>query len=313
MAGSELAGVVTREGERHHVTLQGKRLNLEPFELDRGLGTMQFAYEADFKIERVHTRIGVEIADAAGRIRGDGGIIRELSATGEVVGGGPVRIEIGPHNGKQRLRARSDQPGPLLEALGVVEQAASRGGRVTLIIDLVDGRLGETFDGRVYARDFKVTRAPALARVLSVASLDGIANMLRGEGLEFKRARIPFHWSKTAIELHDALAIGAIGLTASGVIDRADRRLDLRGRVIPSYTLNSALGKLPFIGEYLVGGKDEGIFGIDYSVKGSLDNPDVSVNPLSALAPGALRKMFVDPFKSDPDSSAAAPENGAGP
>jgi hypothetical protein len=68
---------------------------------------------------------------------------------------------------------------------------------------------------------------------------------------------------------------------------------------------------VPFIGEYLVGGKDEGIFGIDYRAKGSLDNPDVSVNPLSALAPGALRKMFIDPFKSDPDSSAAAPEEDA--
>jgi hypothetical protein len=43
------------------------------------------------------------------------------------------------------------------------------------------------------------------------------------------------------------------------------------------------------------------VFGIAYRVSGSLDNPNVEANPLSALAPGMLRRMFVDPFKHDGD------------
>ncbi len=275
------------------------------------------AYQADFRIEQVHTALGVEIADVTGSMSGDSGLMRSFLASGQVVDGGPLRVELGPRNGKQQLRVRSEQPAPLLKALGF--EATYRGGRVTVVIDLVDGTLGPSLDGRIYIRDFKVSRAPLLAKVLSVGSLNGIANMLNGEGLEFSRARIPFHWSSPTFELHDALAVGSIGLTAAGSINRVDRRIDLRGRVIPAYTLNSALGKVPLIGNFLVGGKDEGIFGIDYSAKGSLDKPDVSVNPLSALAPGVLRKMFIDPFKSDeselppalaPASAPAATEDG---
>jgi hypothetical protein len=314
IAGSELAGVVTNEGGAYHASVQAKTFDLGKFieakEPDRGLRKLPVTYQADFTVDRVLTKVGVEITDVAGHIAADGGLVRAFHASGEVADGGSLRVELRPRGGKQQLRLQAEQPAALLKALGF--EGTYQGGRVTLVIDLADGGLGPSLDGRVYMRDVKVTRAPLLAHILSVGSLNGIANMLNGKGLEFSRARIPFRWSYPTIELHDALAVGAIGLTAAGSIDRASRRMDLRGRVIPSYTLNSALGKVPFIGEYLVGGKDEGIFGIDYSAKGSLENPDVSVNPLSALAPGALRRMFIDPFKSDPDSSAAAPENGAG-
>ena len=190
------------------------------------------------------------------------------------------------------------------KALGLFEK--TQGGRITMIADMGEGRFGENFAGRVYVRDFKVKDAPVLAKILSLGSLNGIANVLNGEGLEFSRARLPFRWSGTTLELNDALAVGAIGITAAGKLDRTTGLLDLRGRVIPAYTLNSALGKVPFIGTYLVGGKGEGVFGIDFSAKGSLDKPEISVNPLSALAPGALRKMFIDPFKSE-DSETSAP------
>ena len=175
-----------------------------------------------------------------------------------------------------------------------------------MVADIGEGRTRLGLGGRLYVRDVKVTRAPVLAKILSLGSLNGIANMLNGQGLEFTRARIPFRWSGTTIEMHDALAVGAIGLTAAGSIDRTKRWIDIRGRVIPAYTLNSALGKVPFIGTYLVGGKGEGVFGIDYSAKGSIEKPEISVNPLSALAPGALRKMFIDPFKSDDSETRGA-------
>jgi hypothetical protein len=308
-AGSDISGVVTTERGSYHASLRGKMLDLGKFLETRHPGgpleQMREVWGADFNLERVRGRFGIELTGVTGHLKGDSGRIHTLEANGEVVGGGAVRIDLGPRAAKQRLRIRSERAGPLLRAAGILEDA--EGGRVTMIADFGEAGL-ESFDGRIYARDFKIIRAPVLARVLSLGSLDGIANVLNGKGLEFSRARVPFRWSGTTVELHDALAVGAIGLTAAGSIDRTKRWIDLRGRVIPAYTLNSALGKVPLIGEYLVGGKDEGIFGVDFSAKGSLDKPELKVNPLSALAPGALRRMFVDPFKSDdPDAAGGEP------
>jgi hypothetical protein len=316
IAGSNLSGVVTNDHGSYFASLRGEMLDFEQFLETRKpndpLNQLQNAYQADFDFEQVRARLGIELSGVSGHLSGGNGQLRTLQASG-VADGGPVHVEYGPRGDKQRLRVQCERAGPLLRGLGIFEEV--QGGRVTMVADMGEGGLGSDFDGRLYVRDVKVMRAPVLAKILSLGSLGGIANMLNGEGLEFTRARIPFRWSGTTIEMHDALAVGAIGLTAAGSIDRTKRWIDIRGRVIPAYTLNSALGKVPFIGTYLVGGKGEGVFGIDYSAKGSIEKPELSVNPLSALAPGALRKMFIDPFKSDESENApppAGPENNAG-
>jgi hypothetical protein len=72
----------------------------------------------------------------------------------------------------------------------------------------------------------------------------------------------------------------------------ADNVLDLEGTIVPAYTINSILGEVPLLGPLIVGRKGEGIFGFTYRISGGADNPDVAVNPLSALAPGFLRRLF---------------------
>jgi hypothetical protein len=151
--------------------------------------------------------------------------------------------------------------------------------------------------GQLDLRDFRVVRAPLLAKILSVGSFDGIADLLRGDGLAFRQARLPFVWSAGRLELTGATAIGAIGLTADGVVDRERERLDLRGEVIPAYTLNSALGSVPILGSLLAGADGKGVFGIEYRAKGSLEKPDVDTSVLASLAPRRLREMFLDPFR----------------
>jgi hypothetical protein len=317
VAGSNLSGVVTNDRGTYFASLRGKMLDFEQLLETRKpngpLDQLQNAYEADFDFEQVRARFGIELSGVSGHVSGGNGQLRTIQASGQVADGGAAYVEYGPRGNKQRLRVRCERAGPLLKGLGIFEEA--QGGQVTMVADMGEGGLGSDFEGRLFVRDVKVTRAPVLAKILSLGSLNGIANMLNGEGLEFTRSRIPFRWYGTTIEMHDALAVGAIGLTAAGSIDRTKRWIDIRGRVIPAYTLNSALGKVPFIGTYLVGGKGEGVFGIDYSAKGSIEKPELSVNPLSALAPGALRKMFIDPFKSEESETAspsAAPENAGG-
>ena len=84
----------------------------------------------------------------------------------------------------------------------------------------------------------------------------------------------------------------ALGITAKGEIDLGRSRIKIKGTVAPAYTLNRILGAIPLINRILVGGEGEGLLAVTYEVSGSLDDPQVSINPLSALAPGFLRGIF---------------------
>ena len=76
-----------------------------------------------------------------------------------------------------------------------------------------------------------------------------------------------------------------------GTIYISDETVDLSGTVVPAYTINRVLGNIPILGEILTGGPNEGVFAANYVLKGQLEDPRVSVNPLSALAPGFLRNL----------------------
>jgi hypothetical protein len=62
--------------------------------------------------------------------------------------------------------------------------------------------------------------------------------------------------------------------------------------VIPLDNISNLLGKIPVLKHVLVADEGQGIVALDYAVKGSLDKPDITVNPGSLLTPGALRDIF---------------------
>jgi hypothetical protein len=87
--------------------------------------------------------------------------------------------------------------------------------------------------------------------------------------------------------------------------------MDIRGTLAPAYALNSAVAGVPVLGQLLTSRKGEGFVGLGYSAKGSIEKPQVMVNPLSLVTPGILRRMFEVPAPSDPNVS-PAPAHGAG-
>ncbi len=94
-------------------------------------------------------------------------------------------------------------------------------------------------------------------------------------------------------------------------MDRHRQEIHVNGVMVPAYALNSLLGKVPIVGGILTGGSGEGVFALTYRVEGDLDDPQVTINPLSALAPGILRKMFEGPKAELPSEEAeqARPES----
>ena len=155
------------------------------------------------------------------------------------------------------------------------------------------------FVGHASIRDFNLHNTPVLAKVLSVASLTGIVGMLSGEGIAFSHLDAPFEYKNKVLEVEDAKAFGnVLGITMSGTYNWNNEEIKGEGVIAPAYSINSFLGKIPLVGN-LLAGKDGTVFAANYSVSGTINDTDVSINPLSALSPGSLKDWFSSAFGSN--------------
>jgi hypothetical protein len=124
-------------------------------------------------------------------------------------------------------------------------------------------------------------------------TLYGLVDVLGGPGLGFTRLIAPLRMTDRLIQLNDARAFSSsLGLTAKGRIDLDQERADIQGTIVPAYFFNSLLGYIPLIGRLFSPEQGGGLFAARYSLVGPLEDPAVSVNPLSALTPGFLREVF---------------------
>jgi hypothetical protein len=89
-----------------------------------------------------------------------------------------------------------------------------------------------------------------------------------------------------------------IGATVDGQIDYPRDEVRMRGTIVPLYGLNNIFGQIPIVGLFL-GGPNEGPVGITYEVVGKPAAPVMRVNPISAVAPGLLRKVFEFPSSTN--------------
>ena len=145
----------------------------------------------------------------------------------------------------------------------------------------------------VEAVNYRLVRAPLMARLLSAALLTGIGDLLSGEGIGFSRFTGDFVLEDGVMRTDLLRAYGpGLGITIKGKADFDKDTVDVGGTLVPAYTVNRILGSIPILGPILTGGEGGGVIGVVYSMRGPLDEPEISVNPLSALAPGFLRGLF---------------------
>jgi hypothetical protein len=145
-------------------------------------------------------------------------------------------------------------------------------------------------EGLLNIRDFSIRGEAALDRIAAGAP-GGVAS-----GVEFSRMRVEFTRSPGRMVIKEGVVRGVqIGATMDGLIDYAANDVRLRGTFVPLYGLNNAFGQIPIVGLFLGGGSNEGLVGITFEVAGPPGAPTLRVNPISAVAPGLLRKMFEFP------------------
>ena len=141
--------------------------------------------------------------------------------------------------------------------------------------------------------NFKLQELPVLAKLLTLASLQGIADILTGEGIRFSNFELKFSNEKGLMKIDEMYAIGpAISILMDGYIE-SKKLISLRGTLVPATTINKTIAAIPLIGNILVGKKTgEGVFGVSFKVKGSPKNLKTSVNPIKTLTPRFITRTL---------------------
>lgn len=270
----------------------------------------QSPLRAEINVARLELQGKAAIAEAKLSYATNGKSLIQASLLGADPGGRPVRMAITPGaaGGKSAITFSAEDAGFAWLAVTGVENV--RGGAATAQGLWTPG-LPSTADVKLAIKDFRLVNMPVMARLLSsVGSLQGMADMLAGEGIAFATLEAPITFANGRLNLGECRMSGpSLGLTANGRVDLATGAMQIDGVLVPSYGLNSMLGHVPLVGELLTSRKGEGVVGMTYSIKGPADNAKVGVNPLSALTPGILRRIF-EPFRpasAGPKEAANAP------
>ena len=155
------------------------------------------------------------------------------------------------------------------------------------------GMTHDLFKSFSFKFDFKVKEMPALTKLLSLASLQGIADLMTGEGIRFDEFEMNFKNQGDLMTIDEIYAIGpAISVLMSGYVED-DKLISLRGTLVPATTINKTISSIPVLGKILVGDKTgEGVFGVSFKIKGPPKNLETTVNPIKTLTPRFITRTL---------------------
>jgi hypothetical protein len=305
----DLAGSLTRRPDGgYYLNLSGPLLDAAPF-TDRLLGLANEAaggtvspsaasaglVEVELSADRLRLRSDAQLTEArisvalasANPVRG--------RITGAIDKDRKIDVRLASDGGARTLAIRSDDAG--FGARVLLNADYLSGGELTL-----NGRFdGDRGEAQLSMTNVRLRDAPLVAQILSLASLRGLADVLAGEGVLFSRIDSPVMFENGRISLPALRAAGpAMGFTARGWIAPLPGELSLDGVLVPSFGVNSALGSIPLIGDLFVSRKGEGLFAPTYAVRGTLSKARITVNPIAAVTPGMLRRIFEAPQETPP-------------
>ncbi len=160
-------------------------------------------------------------------------------------------------------------------------------------IDFSSTKKNKISNSKLKIYDFKLKELPALTKILTLASLQGIADLLSGEGVRFDEFEMSFQNKKDLMEINEIYAIGpAISILMDGYVQGSEL-VSLRGTLVPATTINKFVGSIPIVGDILVGKKTgEGVFGVSFKIKGPPKNLKTTVNPIKTLTPRFITRTL---------------------
>ena len=191
-------------------------------------------------------------------------------------------------NKKKYLEIYSDYPEPITDNFKFFKGLT--GGKL-LFNSNFDDNLSES---KLIIDDFKVKNAPGFVKLLSLADLGGMADLVSGDGLRFEKLEIKFFKNNEIMKIAELYAIGpSISILMDGYIDNKTGIVSMRGTMVPAKTLNKIISKIPIVGEIVIPKEvGEGLFGVSFKMKGAPGSIKTSVNPIKTLTPRFIQKAL---------------------
>jgi hypothetical protein len=223
---------------------------------------------------------GVNIAAEA-----DGGRLAALALTAQTAGSGAASMTLTPIGRTRRLEAEVGEVGRVLRFLGLYGHV--EGGRA-VVSGTVDasGAIRASVDGS----RLRIVDEPALRRLSTAAESGPNAGL---GTVDIERLLFDLSFADGVLSVEDGVVRAATaGLSLQGDVDFSRDIVRLSGTYLPASALDSLLGKIPLIGQTMFAGGRAGLLGVTFRISGPIDKPSLTVNPLSAIAPGIFRKLF---------------------
>ena len=293
--GDDMAIVAEPAKEVLKLSITGKTVDARPFLKLLTTGSAGNRTSKDFDVELKAANVTGNNKQAASNVElkmgRRGGSIRQFQLSGrfgkDAVTGSMVRTPAGQ---PPQIGLTTNDAGALLSFFDFYKRM--EGGKLQLVAAINDSEI----EGTLSIRDFIVRNEPALQRLVTegVASRDRSGQIrIDTNAAAFTRMQVGFTRGQGRIDLRDGVINGpAAGTTIEGFIDTLYDRVNMTGTFVPAYGLNNMFAKIPVLGVFLGGGANEGLFGVNFRISGPATGPMLTINPLSALAPGFLRKIF---------------------
>jgi hypothetical protein len=258
-------------------------------EADAKSKTKNIDFDVDLKLGAVAGYYGEALRSVDCKVSRRNGMFKSFALTGKLGRDTPLTGNLrAPAQGQREvIYLETSDAGAFLRFTDTY--AKMLGGQLALAMDppTVEPSAKE---GLLNVSDFSVKGEAALDR-LAAGGPAGLQN-----GVSFSRLRAEFTRQNGQLTIREGVVKGPmIGATIEGSIDYPGNQVRMSGTFVPMYGLNNMFGQIPIVGLFLGGGSNEGLIGVTYEVVGSPGQPVLRVNPISAMAPGVLRKIFEFP------------------
>jgi hypothetical protein len=244
-------------------------------------------FELKINVEKVYLDANNKIDNLKGKIILSNNEVVNLNLESDFSNNKKITFTIRDNNGDKITTLFSDEAKPLVDRYKFIK------GFTEGKLDFYSSKKNNESKSNLKIYDFKLKELPALTKILSLASLQGIADLLSGEGIRFSEFEMNFDNKADLMTINEIYAIGpAISILMEGYVEK-DSLVSLRGTLVPATTINKTIGSIPLIGNILVGQKvGEGVFGVSFKIKGSPKDLETTVNPIKTLTPRFITRTL---------------------
>jgi hypothetical protein len=244
-------------------------------------------FELKINIEKVYLDVNNKIDNLKGKIILSNNEVVNLNLESDFSNNKKITFTIRDNNGEKITTLFSDKAKPLVDRYKFIK------GFTEGKLDFYSSKKNNESKSNLKIYDFKLKELPALTKILSLASLQGIADLLSGEGIRFSEFEMNFDNNADLMTINEIYAIGpAISILMEGYVEK-DSLVSLRGTLVPATTINKTIGSIPLIGNILVGQKvGEGVFGVSFKIKGPPKDLETTVNPIKTLTPRFITRTL---------------------